>query len=509
MSKPNIIFIISDQMRGDCLGVEGHPVIQTPNLDYLASCGTRFRHAYTAVPSCIPARASIWTGMNQWHTGILGMGWGQGQMPDNYPHLLAEELTRAGYRTHRIGKGHFHPHTASMGFETFELDESGRTLVQGFKDDYRIWFDLHAPKGTTPDDHGIDWNGWNARPWPLDEHLHPTFWTISRAIDFLKSCDHSRPFFLNISFAKPHSPYVPPEYYFNLYRHRTPEPYVGSWASVHDIPTEALDISAWHGRMTSEQIDIARAAYYGEISFIDNQIGRLLIYMRRFHRQILHNTWIVFTSDHGDMIGDHHLWRKTYAYEGSARVPLIIVPPSNWGHDPVELPDELWQILPSLTPPVRMGKKVRDVADEPVSLQDIMPTLLEAAGVIIPPTVDGRSLLPVLKQPTTTWRKYIHGEHSLCYAPEQEMQYLTDGKRKFIWFPRTNQIQFFDLEQDSGELHDLSNAPEREKEMEQWRSYLIQELTKRRCGWIKDGDLYCPPGKALISPYKQFHWLGE
>ena len=260
--------------------------------------------------------------------------------------------------------------------------------------------------------------------------------------------------------------------------------------------------------MTEEQIDTARAGFYGEISFIDNQIGRLLTYMRRFHRQALHNSWIVFTSDHGDMCADHNLWRKTYAYEGSARVPLIIVPPTSWGHDDIDLPDELWNIMPTLMPPVRMGKKTREVAYEVAAFQDIMPTLLQAAGIPIPKNVDGGSLLPLLLDAADDWRQYIHGEHCMCYAPEQEMQYITDGKRKFIWFPRINEEQFFDLEQDPGECHDLSQDLTRQAEITQFREYLISELTQRDCGWVKDGELICPSDEPLISPYKSKPWLG-
>ena len=174
MDRPNVIVIICDQMRGDCLGASGHPVVQTPNIDYLAACGTRFANAYSAVPSCLPARATLWTSQDQWHTGVLGMGWGQGPIPNDFPHTLAGEFARAGYRTHLVGKGHFHPHRASMGFQSHELDESGRTLRNGFHDEYRAWFAAQAPAGVTPDDHGVDWNAWQSRPWHTDEHLHPT-----------------------------------------------------------------------------------------------------------------------------------------------------------------------------------------------------------------------------------------------------------------------------------------------------------------------------------------------
>lgn len=478
MKHPNIILIICDQMRADAIGADGNKHIHTPNLDFLASLGTRFAHAYSAVPSCLPARASLWTGLNQWHTGVLGMGRGQGPIPNDFPHTLAGELTKAGYRTHLVGKGHFHPHRTPMGFESMELDESGRMPDS----DHRVWFAKHAPDGVTPDDHGVDWNSWHARPWHTEERLHPTYWTMSRALTFLKTHDCKRPFFLNISFARPHSPYVPPEHYSDMYGHEDlPAPYIGEWSGMHDDPDTAMNPNAWRGKMTPEQVKRARAGYYGEISFIDTQIGRLMNWMRKQHP----NTWFLFTADHGDMQGDHNLWRKTYAYEGSARVPFLVVPP------------------------LGQGKPQRACASEVVELRDVMPTVLDAAGLMIPDTLDGRSVLPLLTEPASDWRHYIHGEHCACYSEEQEMQYVTDGRRKFVWLPRIGREQFFDLEQDPGETRNLMEDPAYHDEVRTWRGYLVQELHNRNCGWVVEGKLCCPNEKPLVSPFKNVRWKGH
>lgn len=483
MKQPNIILIICDQMRGDAMGADANSHIHTPNIDHLASLGTRFSHAYSASPSCVPARASLWTGQNQWHTGVLGMGSGQGPIPNDFLHTLPGELTRAGYRTHLIGKGHFHPQRTLMGFETTELDESGRMPDS----DYRTWFAANAPAGVTPDDHGVDWNSWHSRPWHTNEHLHPTHWTMTRAIDFLNTHDCDRPYFLNISFARPHSPYVPPERYFNMYCNRElPSPHLGKWATMHDDQEAVLDPNAWRGTMTAQQVKRARAGYYGEISFIDEQIGRLMHWMTQSkHDQQLSNTWLLFTSDHGDMQGDHNLWRKTYAYEGSARIPFLVVPPPT------------------------LPKPQRPCADEVVELRDIMPTLLDVAKLPIPPTVDGCSVLPLLTGTTSDWREYIHGEHCTSYSPEQEMQFVTDGTRKLIWLPRLNREQFFNLQQDPGETCDLIDDPAHQDEIQKWRSYLIDELSNRNCGWTINGQLSCPNAQPLVSPYKNKRWPGH
>ena len=486
MPRPNVIFLLTDQMRGDALGADGNPCVQTPNLDFLAARGTRFRHAYSATPSCLPARATLWTGMNAWHTGVLGMGDGQGPIPNDFAHTLPGELSAAGYRTHLAGKGHFTPQRASMGFQSAELDESGRVESAGFEDDYRAWFRTVAPPDVSPDDHGIAWNAWQARPWHLDEHLHPTAWTMTRAIRFLESRgdDDAQPFFLNVSFARPHSPYVPPRAYWEMYIDRpTPEPVVGDWAAENDRPEDAVDPNAWRGRLTPEQVHRARAGYYGEISFIDAQVGRLLNWMRRFRPRSFANTWFVFASDHGDMQGDHHLWRKTYAYEGSARVPFVV------------------------TPPMGRPAPARRVADEVVELRDVMPTVLDLAGLPVPPTVDGRSVVPLTAAPAADWRTHIHGEHCTCYAPEQEMHYVTDGRQKFVWLPRVGREQFFDLSTDPGECRNLIDDPGWGDAVRLWRGRLVDELEQRDCGWVRDRRLHCPPG-PLVSPYRDVRYRG-
>lgn len=485
MNRPNVIMIICDQMRGDAFGADGNPTIHTPNIDFLAHMGTRFSHGYSAVPSCLPARAILWTGMDQWHTGVLGMGKGQGHVPNDFPYTLPGMLSAAGYRTHLVGKGHFNPQRTSMGFQSTELDESGREESPGFQSDYRTWFYDRAPRGVTPDDHGIDWNAWQARPWHTEEYLHPSAWTMSRALNFLQHRDMAQPFFLNISFARPHSPYVPPQAYWDMYIHgQTPPPAIGDWADMHDCPGDAKDPNAWHGRMSPTAIHRARSGYYGEISFIDAQIGRLLNWFRREQPEAYRNTWFVCLADHGDMQGDHHLWRKTYAYEGSARIPLLIVPP----HEQRET--------------------MRSEAGEVVELRDVMPSVLDMAGIEHPPTTIGRSLLPLTEAPADSWRDYILGEHCECYAPQQEMMYLTDGLEKYVYLPRIGREQLFDLQNDPRELHDCSGDDRAVERLNLWRGRLVEELRRRDCGWVHEDQL-SPPPEPLVSPFKDIRWQGR
>ena len=474
----NVVLIMTDQHRFDALGCMGNKVIETPHLDDLAAHGTRFECAYSPSPSCVPARACLLTGMRPWNAGVLGMGWGQGPMRNDYKHTLPGELSAAGYHTQGIGKMHFHPQRALNGYHNTVLDESSRQGTPDFVSDYRRWFLKHAPDGADINSHGIDWNSCLARPYHLDETLHATTWTVNESIAFLERRDPTKPFFLKTSFARPHSPYDPPRYYYDMYNQREdiPAPYHGEWDTIQDVPPEdASSCALWHGIRRPEEIRRARASYYGSITFIDHQIGRLLFYLRR--HQLYNDTLIIFTSDHGDMLGDHNLWRKTYAYEGSAHIPLLIKYPDSFG-------------------------KPVPVSPSPVTLEDIMPTVLSVNGLPIPETVDGIDLSG-LSYRGETGRAYGHGEHSGCYDHAYEVQYLYDAKMKYIWYSQTGIEQLFDLEADRGESHDLSQNPEYAEVLALWRSRLVNELKNRNLG-LTDGDRLVPLhfSRPIVSPYQ-------
>lgn len=473
--SPNVLLVVIDQLRWDMLSCLGGAA-ETVSLDWLAAQGTSFGRAYSATPSCVPARASLLTGSDPWHTGILGMGAGQPLLA-NLCGTLPEVLSQAGYHTQAVGSAAFHPHRSLQGFHHTVLDRVGPGLDDGSPTDYEIWFEANRPGAVGPFDHGIGPNSWQARPYHLPEWLHPTNWTATESINFLRRRDPGKPFFLCTGFNRPHAPYDPPQWYFDLYDgHALPPPAVGTWAAAHDVPADASDPQAWHGRRTDREVQRARAGYYGSVHHVDHQIGRLLAALKDLGLD--DDTMIVVTADHGDMLGDHHLWRKTYAYEGSAHIPLI-----------VRLPQ-------------RMRGQVKGQVDAPVCLQDVMPTILDVVGVPIPQTVDGASLLPLIRGERAPWRKYVHGEHSTCYSPSQEMQYLTDGEWKYIWFPRTNAEQLFNLRDDPYEQIDFAEDPGQADQLVSWRRELVSILGRRGPG-LTDGDaLVCQAGRPpLVSPH--------
>ncbi len=449
MDRPNIILITTDQQRGDFLGLAGHPLVETPNLDSLVQHGLYFPRAYTEIPSTTGARRVLLSGKGSYHCGLVGYSAVEWQERNTLAQVLADN----GYHCFNVGFRNLHPARKLYGFHEVSPGEL----------DHREWLKARLGPWAHERSHGVDANGWTARPWNLDEACHRTNWTTDVAMDMIRRRDPTRPFFLWISHHAPHSPYDPPQAFWDMYADREQDPVpVGEWASKYDAPGPGLAVTAWHGRLTPEQTRRMRAAYMGLITHVDYQFGYLLEELRR--QGVARNTLFVYTSDHGDMMGDHHLHRKTYAYEGSARVPFVIGYPQGY------------------TGPTGRCEKV-------VGLQDVMPTILEVAGVEGPAGMTGRSVLAAARG--AEWRTFLHGEHSPCYALEPAMHYLTDGRYKYIWFPATGEEQCFDLVADPTELVDLAAHPERRDEVAEWRRRLVGVLAERGDGF-SDGKVLVP-----------------
>ncbi len=467
---PNIILIMADQFRGDALGSMGNPVAVTPNLDRLASDGVRFVHGYTSVPSCTPARAGLLTGLAPWHHGMLGYG----RVARRYRYEMPRMLREAGYYTFGIGKMHWFPQKSLHGFNGTLVDESGRVEQDGFVSDYRDWFKLQAPD-QDPDATGIGWNEHRAGVYQLDEKLHPTYWTGMTAVELIRHYDREEPLFLKVSFARPHSPYDPPRRYLDLYADATiPGPFIGDWC--HDLDKVQGGPDAAFADFGSDYAVNSRRHYYANITFIDDMIGEIVQALKE--KGMYENSIICFTADHGDMLGDHHHWRKTYAYEGSAHIPFLLKWPS------------------AMETGILRGSRL----ENPVELRDFLPTFLDVAGVSIPPDMDGRSLLSLVRNPAADWREYIDLEHSTTYSEENYWAALTDGRWKYIWFFRTGREQFFDLERDPGELTDLAGNRDYQSELARWRAALVDHLSERGRGFVRDGALVVRTENLLYSP---------
>ena len=459
MDRPNFLLIMTDQQRGDCLGVEGHPVLMTPNMDGIANAGVRFRRAYSTCPVCIPARRSLMSGQFPATHGMVayqdGVAW---DAPPTLPGVLRD----AGYQTVLVGRNmHQFPVRKRFGFDQ----------MIGH-DDYYPWLEQNAPHDSGGwFGGGVTHNDWTARPWHLDDHLHFTNWTVNRSLEFLEERDPSCPFFLVVSFIAPHPPLQPPAFYMDRYlRTGVPPPVIGDWASLPG-PASAGNDSVAPGKLnlTGEALRSCRAAYYGLINHVDDQIRRLLNPVIGIQKMTGNNTVVLFTSDHGEMLGDHYRWRKSLPYEPAARIHLLV------------------------SAPARFGLRVGSVPEQPVCLEDIMPTVLDMAGVKIPDTVDGQSLFPLLRGEQPSWRSHLHIEN----APNHHA--LTDGREKFIWLAHDGSEQFFDLTSDPTECRNLISDPTWGARIGIWRNRLIAQLKDRPEGFT-DGKRLIPgrPYKTLL-----------
>lgn len=464
--RPNILLIMPDQMRGDCLSLEYHPAVLTPNIDEIGGKGVHFTRAYTTCASCIPARRSLLTGQFPSTNGMVGF-------EDGYPiqsPTLPQELRRAGYHTAMVGRYmHQHPYEEGYGYETRIL---GSTYIQN--DDYARMLEREVPRSGGVRGHGISSNGWTAKPWHLPEYLHPTNWTVEQSRKVLREHDDAKPLFLTTSFYAPHPPLIPPAFYLDRYlRMDLPPTAIGTWALPPENGGIGTGIDAHRTVLKGEALRSAQAGYYGLINHIDDQLYWLISEFKRKSRGA-HRSWvIVFTSDHGEMLGDHYYFRKCEPYEGSSRIPLLI------------------QGSPAL------GFQPGQPCTQPVCLEDLMPTLLELAGVKVPAGVDGRSLLPVLRGEGDMVRFWLHAEHAPCYSPEQAYHFLTDGRMKYIWRPDDGTEQLFDLDKDSQELTDLAGHRDRQEELVLWRSRLIECLRDRPEGFTDGRQLI--PGRPYES----------
>ena len=473
--RPNLILLMADQFRGDCLGIAGHPDVKTPYLDALAAEGVRFPNAYSACPTCVPARACLYTGMSQAHAGRVGY---EDLVPWNYEHTLAGELARAGYYTQCVGKMHVHPLRNNLGFHDVRLHDGYLHAYrrpdtpacedQRTADDYYWWLRQELGAAADPTDTGLDCNSWIARPWMYGEKYHPTNWAASECLDFLRRRDRSMPFFLMASFVRPHPPLDPPGYYFDLYdRKELAPPWRGDWNWTNRAEEARYSYHAQTAPLDPDHIHRLRAGYYGSITHLDHQIGRIVSAL--VEQGLMDNTVILFVSDHGEMLGDHLFFQKAKPYQGSVRVPLFLS-----GRQDL------------------VGRGVRpDLAE----LRDVMPTLLELAGAPVPDTVDGSSLLKAVDRP------WLHGEHALG---RDSMHFIVTRTDKFIWYSQTGEELYFDLERDPHETHNAVRDPDRVRRVDQLRGWLVQALSGREEGYT-DGARLIPgrPPETVLSHVKR------
>ena len=477
----NILFVMVDQLRWDYLSCYGHPHLATPNIDWLAENGVRFEHAYAQSPVCGPSRACVSTGRYMSSHGVMS---NMDPMPLDEK-LIGEYLRPLGMRTAVVGKSEHRPDLRAL--ERLGIDkesEIGRKIIYRDLDPY----DRDGGMNPTPilrsdlkynaylraqgydsenswqewtqaviDDDGEVRDGriWSNAKYPSrlpDEHSESAYVT-NRAMQFMTETGN-QPWCLQLGYYKPHWPYVASDPYHKLYPPETHLPLKRSNEELEGHPYLAafqrLRLSSVYRRQGAR--DVIVQAYMGLVKQVDDHFGRLLTYMRS--NGLLENTLIVFTSDHGDNLGDHWCGEKDIPHDSASRVPFLV-------YDPRGAADTTRGTV------------------EPrfVELIDVLPTLIEAAGGELEPhqhRLEGRSLQPLLHgQAEVVWRDHVFSEFDFSLRSlglvmerplEQTRGYMVRNKRwKYATFEGETHPMLFDMQNDPNEMIDLGDSAEHEQ----------------------------------------------
>jgi arylsulfatase len=457
-SQPNVLMITVDHWSAGLLGAAGHQVIQTPTLDSISRDGVRFTNCYSECPVCIPARRSLMTGTTPKTHGdrVYSATMPMPDMP-----TLAQCFRDSGYQAYAVGKMHVYPQRNRIGFDDVILAEEGRYQF-GVVDDYQAWL---AEKGYAGQEflHGMGNNTYYTRPWHLPEECHATSWATREMIKMIKRKDPTRPAFYYLSYCYPHPPLVPLQSYLDMYlNEEIDEPLYGDWVNVEVFPIQMLRQEG-DGLYTKKEMIAARRAFYAQCTHIDHQI-RLLIGTLR-EEGLLDNTILLFTADHGDMLGNHGLVAKRVFYESSANIPLIIS-----------------------GKPLAYYRGMID--DRLVCLADVMPTLLELCNISIPDTVEGISAFSSAK------RKMLYGE--IGEGP-LTTRMVHDGRYKLIYYPVGSYVQLFDLVEDPHELRNIAEKEDYKDVRNKLQEFLISNLYNGDEEWVEDGVLVGLPNLEPMS----------
>lgn len=499
-TQPNIVIFCTDEQRGDFLGCMGHPHLGTPNIDRIAAEGTLFRNCYTSSPVCMPARATMLTGLTNRASGVRTQGV---SLPDDVP-TLPGLLADAGYRTHSVGKLHHRPwggrtiapdedtsenperriywdwpnhwkgeHYSEFpdnyyGFQTLDVANGHVNYIYG---DYVTWLEKHHPGAYS------GYKTANPGPLSIDPDLHYNAWIADRSIDFInehQATQPEQPFYLWCSFPDPHEPFGAVKKWSDAYQDAEIE-----------LPQHTLELSPDNRSTTMEALGIGTEAAdpdhvrecirqtYGMVSHVDEHVGRVLDCLEQ--QGIADNTVVIYVSDHGEAMGEHGFFYKClYPYDGHSHIPFVVKAPGG----------------------VR-GKVVDDV----VSLLDMVPTVLDLAGVDQPrdrkedewqsrgvplvPTLPGEVLTPVVRSDALPQR-----ENALIEYDDETreafdiVQYrsLVTNDWKLVFYAPTNETMLFDRRNDPNELKNLADDPTHQQVMVELFKQLTHELarTERR-----------------------------
>jgi arylsulfatase A-like enzyme len=476
MPRPNnVIWIMCDQLRYDYLGCSGHPTLKTPNMDAMAARGVRFSNAYVQSPICGPSRMCSYTGRYMRSHGSHWNGW---PLRVGEP-TLGDHLKNIGVRNVLVGKTHMAPdleglnnlgiapdsiigvHVSQCGFEPYERDD-GLHPTGRPRPAYDAYLRERGYEAENPWEHwansGADADGSVQNGWLLvhadkaaripEEHSETPYMT-RRAMDFITEAEQDgRPWCLHLSYIKPHWPYIAPEPYASMYGPADVQPAIRSQKErqeAHPVFAAYMDMRYSRNMARDEAREKVIPAYMGLIKQIDDQMGVLMQFLQA--RGLLDTTMIVFTSDHGDYLGDHWMGEKDLFHDQSAKIPLIVIDPS------------------------KAADATRGtVCDALVEAIDLAPTFIEYFGGTLPDHIlEGRSLMPLLRgEQPAMWRSNVFSEYDysmqdvrlkLNQPIEQCRLFMVfDGRWKYIHASGFRPM-LYDLHSDPQEFSDRGDDP--------------------------------------------------
>lgn len=471
-ARPNILLLMTDQHRWDALGANGNRFIRTPNLDRLAAASANFTHAFVASPVCVPSRVSFFTGRYaRSHRNRVNY-----TPLDGREVLMQARLREAGYATASVGKLHLYPPTPDearrSGFDVVELHDAVAPLDQ--YSSYVAWLRERDPARARSYRAVVKPAGPTDNPYRAaiaDEHSETT-WTGLRARHHLAQlAAGGKPFFLNVSFWKPHSPFEVPAPFDAMYNDvELPLPRPVSLAEIRRYPPP-LQALVLRGRpvhdMDRAQLQWAWRSYYGAISQIDREVGLILAELERVGAA--ENTIVVFTSDHGDQLLERGLMGKNCFFDASVRVPFLL----------------------------RLPGRIRAARhDDLIETVDLLPTLFELAGLPVPYLTQGRSLVPLIAPDGRPWepREVVFSENVIPevitsggqdFAFEKgkgikgtrhpDAKMVRTRRWKYNYYP-DGHGELFDLERDPAEEHNLHGDPAHAAVVAEMKDHLLKWL---------------------------------
>jgi iduronate 2-sulfatase len=449
--KTNVLFIAVDDMNND-LGCYGHPFVSSPNIDRLAKMGVRFDRAYCQFPLCSPSRSSLMTGLRPSTTRVFNLTYHfRKGLPDVV--TLPQMFMNNGYYAARVGKIYHYGNPGDIGTSGLDdpvswnhvVNPAGRdkTVLEADIINYTPKRGLGSAMCFLSDKKGND-----------EEHTDGKV-----ALEGVKLLEQhkDKPFFLAVGFYKPHTPYVAPKKYFDLYpmdKIQMPKEPADHLANV---PKPALaSTTPWPNfGVTGEQARECKQAYYAAISFVDAQIGKLLDTMDRL--KLWDDTVVVFWSDHGYHLGEHGLWMKQSLFEQSARVPLIIVAPGAKGN----------------------GK----ASARTVEFVDLYPTLADLAGLTPPKNLEGATLKPLLDDPAKAWERPAYTQVQRGGYPGYSVR--TERWRYIEWDDGKQGAQLYDHDADPNEYVNLVNDAAHAKVVAQMKDLVKKNWPMRVEGGVE------------------------